>query len=102
MHLRQIVTGRSSKAHSEPERATKILTQSFTADDGNYSRLLIEVNHDLRGPLTVILGFIEVLKSETTGELNDTQRGLMDHIRCAALSIQAVAEHIQQHAKCAF
>ncbi len=44
------------------------------------SQFLSLVSHDLRGPLTGIRGFCEVLKEENVGALNDTQRELLDQM----------------------
>ncbi len=38
------------------------------------------MRHDLRGPLTVIMGRAELLQAEVHGPLNEGQRGCLDAI----------------------
>jgi signal transduction histidine kinase len=43
-------------------------------------RFLVNVSHDLRTPLTAVLGFTELLQEETYGPLNSEQRQAVAHI----------------------
>ena len=43
-------------------------------------RFLVNVSHDLRTPLTAVLGFTELLQEETYGPLNADQRQAVAHI----------------------
>ena len=70
--------------------------QSFTAQlagaDG--LRLLIDVAHDLRSPLTSILFLAETMQRGQSGEINDVQRRQLGLIYTAALGLSAVASDI--------
>ena len=82
---------------SNLERECAIVPQHLSADKA-HQRLLSGFSHDLRGPLTVIIGFVEVLNWGVAGELNEKQREMIDHIRREAFSLHAVADTIQHHA----
>jgi len=70
--------------------------QSFTAQlagaDG--LRLLIDVAHDLRSPLTSILFLAETMQRGQSGEINDVQRRQLGLIYTAALGLSSVASDI--------
>ena len=70
--------------------------QSFTAQlagaDG--LRLLIDVAHDLRSPLTSILFLAETMQRGQSGEVNDVQRRQLGLIYTAALGLSSVASDI--------
>ena len=79
---------------TESQTAPQRLSSAREADQ----RTLSGFSHDLRGPLTVIAGFVQILDRGVAGELNEKQKELIDHIRCEALSLHAVADRIQHHA----
>ena len=70
--------------------------QSFTAQlagaDG--LRLLIDVAHDLRSPLTSILFLAETMQRGQSGEVTDIQRRQLGLIYTAALGLSSVASDI--------
>jgi signal transduction histidine kinase len=96
MQIKQSVSERNIQPHLETE--FQMLPQSLSAGYEAYQRLLSGFSHDLRGPLTVIVGFVEVLNWGVAGELNEKQRKLIDYIKREALSLHAVADRIQHHA----
>ena len=71
-------------------------TQSFAAQlagtDG--LRLLIDVAHDLRSPLTSILFLAETMQRGQSGPVNDVQRRQLGLIYTAALGLSSVASDI--------
>jgi signal transduction histidine kinase len=50
------------------------------------------VSHDLRSPLSAILGYIELL--ERVGPINDTQRGFIQHVRSSVRSITSLVDDL--------
>lgn len=47
-------------------------------------RFLADLSHEVRGPLHAIVGFTDLLRDETLGELNSQQHLAVDDIRSAA------------------
>jgi signal transduction histidine kinase len=96
MPIKHSLSDRNTQPHLEAEFQT--LPQRLSAGYEAHQRLLRTFSHDLRGPLTVIVGFVEVLNWGVAGELNEKQRELIDFIKREALSLHAVADRIQHHA----
>src|SRR5712664_107185 len=70
--------------------------QSFSAQLGGSDglRLLIDVAHDLRSPLTSILFLAETLQRGQSGDVNDVQHRQLGLIYTAALGLSSVASDI--------
>lgn len=65
----------AQQEHELNERLEKsLVTKHLTG------RFLANVSHDLRTPLTAVLGFTELLQEDTYGPLNQAQRQAIDHI----------------------
>lgn len=96
MPIKQSLSDRNTQPHLETE--SQIVPQRLSAAYEAHQRLLSGFSHDLRGPLTVIVGFVEVLNWGVAGKLNEKQREMIDYIRREALSLHAVADRIQHHA----
>jgi K+-sensing histidine kinase KdpD len=96
MQIKQSLSDRNTKPSLETE--FQILPQRLSAGCEAHKSLLSSFSHDLRGPLTVIVGFVEVLNWGVAGELNEKQKELIDYIKREALSLHAVADRIQHHA----
>ncbi len=52
------------------------------------------VSYELRSPLTNIIGFADLLASETPGPLNEKQRGYTDYIRASSVTLGVLIDNI--------
>ena len=52
------------------------------------------VSYELRSPLTNIIGFADLLASETAGALNDKQRAYTDYIRASSATLGVLIDNI--------
>ena len=58
------------------------------------SRFLGNASHDLRTPLTAVLGFSELLLEETYGELNEPQAAAVGHIENSARNLLEIVNNL--------
>ena len=65
--------------------------------DSIKSDFVTTVSHDLRSPLTAILGYVELL--ERSGPLNDSQQGFVERIRFSVKSITALISELLELGK---
>jgi len=72
--------------------AAQSLTAQLAGADG--LRLLIDVAHDLRSPLTSILFLAETMQRGQSGPVNDVQRRQLGLIYTAAMGLSSVASDI--------
>src|SRR6201988_740026 len=72
--------------------ASQSLTAQLAGSDGH--RLLIDVAHDLRSPLTSILFLAETMQRGQSGPVTDVQRRQLGLIYTAALGLSSVASDI--------
>ena len=52
------------------------------------------VSYELRSPLTNIIGFADLLSSETVGALNDRQKAYTDYIRASSVTLGVLIDNI--------
>jgi signal transduction histidine kinase len=52
------------------------------------------VSYELRSPLTNIIGFADLLASETAGALNDKQKAYTDYIRASSVTLGVLIDNI--------
>lgn len=64
----------------------------------DFNEVLAQLDHDLRNPLTAILGFADLL---ATTELNDQQRGHLDRVQQAAENLVRIVDSIEERAAAA-
>jgi PAS domain S-box-containing protein len=85
---RKLVEESLRLAKEEAERANMAKT-SF----------LHTMSHELRTPLNVVLGFSELLKKKTTGELNDKQEHFIDNIITSGNNLHNIISEILEVVK---
>lgn len=66
------------------EEQLKLAHQKALEASQMKTRLLANISHDLRSPLTAILGFTELLRSEVLGAINEQQRNALENIQESA------------------
>jgi signal transduction histidine kinase len=67
------------------------LLQEYTQLQERFSRMnnaLASAAHDLKTPLAILNGYVELLQSEKLGALNDRQREVMHDMRSSGLRLQ--------------
>ena len=85
-----------SMTHTEEPRAGRLVTVLDVSDaltsSGPLSRVLSQVSHDLRSPLTSVVGAAELLLSGRTGELGDAHRRMVNIIDEGARKMNTILE----------
>jgi len=89
-----------------------LMTFVDVTESANYQRVLTErnealvtadrlkdafvqnVSYELRSPLTNIIGFADLLSSETFGPLNEKQRAYTDYIRASSVTLGVLIDNI--------
>lgn len=62
------------------ERELRQLKEQADAANAAKGRFLAQMNHELRNPLTGVIGYAEILQQEMLGELNEEQLGFVDNL----------------------
>jgi len=85
-HLEELVTERTLAARLAKEEA----------EHANMAKTIFlqTISHELRTPLNAILGFSEILKGKTSGELNEKQEHFMDNIITGGKSLANIINQI--------
>ncbi len=79
----------SSEPEAElPPESESVLIQHLAG------RFLANASHDLRTPMTAILGFSELLLEDTYGPLNEAQRTAVGHIEESAITLTEVISNL--------
>lgn len=82
-HLREAYTGLERKV-AERTKALTIANEKLEEADKHKSQFLANVNHELRTPLSSIIGYARLLRRETEGQISSLQReNLEDLLRNA-------------------
>jgi signal transduction histidine kinase len=79
---------RAQAAELERQRDDLLATQHLTG------RFLANASHEVRTPLTAVLGFSELLLEETYGELSAEQRTAVGHIENSARNLLEIINNI--------
>src|SRR5437588_1549956 len=80
----------SAKACPDPTCQQELLSQ-YTQLRENFQRCtnaLASAAHDLKTPLSIVSGYIELLQSEKLGSLNDKQREVLHDMRSSSQRLQ--------------
>jgi len=67
-------------------------TSTFTQQE--LDQFLADTRHDLRAPLSAILGFSELLAEENAGPLNDKQKRFLANIQDGARHLQQLIDRL--------
>ncbi len=77
----------------EKERDEALETSRFKG------QLLINVNHDLRTPLSAILGYTVMLKDGVMGSVNDEQRAILERIIASVTRLMSLVNSLLDEAQ---
>jgi len=72
----------------------RIETERLIRTNRTKSEFLANMSHELRTPLNAVLGFSELLKRKTAGELNEKQETYVDHIVTSGRHLLNLIEQI--------
>jgi hypothetical protein len=66
-----------------------LIKAKLLAEDASRSKteFVANISHELRTPLNIVMGYIDVLLSETAGELNEKQKMYTDRVKDAGYSL---------------
>ena len=76
------------------ERALKEKNEALRKADELKNEFVQHVSYELRSPLTNIIGFTDLLKTPTIGELNDRQAEYLDHISTSSSVLLTIVNDI--------
>jgi PAS domain S-box-containing protein len=80
-HKRGLLIGLRDISHRlQIERELRRLKDQAEEANAAKSRFLAQMNHELRNPLTGVIGYAEILQQEILGELNEDQRSFVDNL----------------------
>ena len=71
--------------------------QNIASLTSQLNGLASKLHHDLRGPLQSVMGFSDLLASETAGPLNIKQKQFLDNVCTAARKMFALMEAAQNN-----
>jgi signal transduction histidine kinase len=76
------------------QRVLKERNDALITADRLKDAFVQNVSYELRSPLTNIIGFADLLASETAGELNERQRAYTDYIRASSVTLGVLIDNI--------
>ena len=85
---------RDATLRHEYEEKLKSKASEMARLNQEKNRFLGLITHDLRNPLTVIRGYVDILIGERLGSLNDRQKDALSYVRDAAQHMLFLAEEI--------
>ncbi|MHB8587421.1 MAG: sensor histidine kinase [Candidatus Dormibacteraceae bacterium] len=89
--------GYASAVTAGLERA--VVTERLAAIERNKTQFLNLASHELRGPLTVVRGYVSMLEGGLLGDLNDRGRKAMPVISAKVLEMNALIEQMIEAAR---
>jgi signal transduction histidine kinase len=75
------------------------VTERLTAIESNKTQFLNLASHELRGPLTVVRGYVSMLEGGLLGDLNDRGRKAVPVISAKVLEMNALIEQMIEAAR---
>jgi signal transduction histidine kinase len=91
------VQGYASAVTAGLERAR--VTERLAAIEGNKTQFLNLASHELRGPLTVVRGYVSMLEGGLLGNLNERGRKAMPVISAKVMEMNALIEQMIEAAR---
>ena len=76
------------------QRVLKERNEALITADRLKDAFVQNVSYELRSPLTNIIGFADLLASETAGVLNERQRAYTDYIRASSVTLGVLIDNI--------
>jgi signal transduction histidine kinase len=76
------------------QRVLKERNDALITADRLKDAFVQNVSYELRSPLTNIIGFADLLASESVGALNDKQRAYTDYIRASSVTLGVLIDNI--------
>ena len=81
-------------AHRDMERVLRERNEALVAADKLKNTFISHVSYELRSPLTNIIGFSELMGTDSIGELNNKQSEYLDDIKSSSDSLLAIVDDI--------
>jgi signal transduction histidine kinase len=76
------------------QRVLKERNEALITADRLKDAFVQNVSYELRSPLTNIIGFADLLASETAGQLNDRQKSYTEYIRASSVTLGVLIDNI--------
>jgi len=76
-----------------------VLTEKITALERTKSEFLNLASHELRGPITVIRGYLSMLEAGTLGEISETARKVLPLLNSKATEANSLVEQMIEAAR---
>ncbi len=87
--------GQLTEARTKIGKLEKQVAQQSTAQS-TCPEFFITSAQEIRRPLSSLIGYIDILESETAGELNEVQRSFLDRIKIAVEKLHTQLENLIQ------
>jgi signal transduction histidine kinase len=88
-----------ARAREEARRAESEARERAEEAVEARARFMANTSHELRTPLNAVLAYLELLLSETSGEVNEVQRSHLERIRAGATHLKQIIEEILTFAR---
>ncbi len=96
--LNELYSGLERKVAERTKELT-VVNEKLAEAGEHKSRFLANVNHQLRTPLSSIIGYARLLRRETEGQISSLQRESLDDLLCNAKRLLALIDSLLDFAK---
>ena len=83
-------------ANGAGPRATRVLVEALRPMAPDGTELLCALSHQLRNPLTCVVGYLEMLAEGALGPLNDEQMRVLQVVMASATRLGAMLDELEQ------
>ncbi len=83
-------------ANEAGPRATLVLVETLHSMDADGTELLCALSHQLRNPLTCVMGYLEMLAEGVLGPVNDEQMRVLQVVTASATRLGAMLDELEQ------